>query len=70
MKLGDSSSFTCFGVFQVEASYKEIVTPDVLRDEVHFVVLVRLAALLWPVAVAQIEAILTETSEHDDDDAT
>lgn len=70
MELRDGSRFARFEVLKVEAANEVVVAPDVLGDEVHLVVLVRLTALLWPVTVAQVESILTETSEHDDDDAT
>ena len=67
VKLGDGSSFARFEVLQVEAAHQVVVTPDVLRDEVHLVVLVGLAALFRPVPVTQVQAVLSEASQHDDD---
>lgn len=70
MKLGDSSCLAGLEVLQIEATDQVIVTKDVLRDEIHFVVVVNFTALLWPVSVAQVEAILPESGKEDDGDTT
>ena len=70
VELSHCTGFAGLQVLQIETPHEIVVAPDVLRHQMHLIVVVEFAAFFRPIPVTHRHTVLHESSQHDYYDTT